>query len=252
MSVLGQSLNLLSSILTILLTCPNNNTLLCYSNEPLLTVYFHTQIAFHEADLARVVRDSGDVEKSAKLMQQALDLYHSTVDQSTHLGYSESHPKYASMLAVMGLIQRDLGQLEEAKKLLKRALRIQETILSQQNLMKAETICNLGTVLHRLGDRNRALESLSLALSMMKSVKYEHPITATISAAIARLLLGMGDVHSARASLEEALKIRMKCCSKIHPNVALYHKLIGEMMQEEVCRAVWMSNSHHFESCLRR
>ncbi len=33
-TMLGQSLNLLSSILTILLTCPNNNTLLCYSNEP--------------------------------------------------------------------------------------------------------------------------------------------------------------------------------------------------------------------------
>ncbi len=35
---MGQSLNLLSSILAILLTCPNNNTLLCYSNEPFLTV----------------------------------------------------------------------------------------------------------------------------------------------------------------------------------------------------------------------
>ncbi len=32
MSVLGQSLN--CSILTILLTCPNSNTLLCYSNDP--------------------------------------------------------------------------------------------------------------------------------------------------------------------------------------------------------------------------
>ncbi len=31
--------NLLSSILTILLTCPNNDTVLCYSNDPLLTVY---------------------------------------------------------------------------------------------------------------------------------------------------------------------------------------------------------------------
>ncbi len=33
-SVLGQLLDLLSSILTILLTCPNNDTLLCYSNNP--------------------------------------------------------------------------------------------------------------------------------------------------------------------------------------------------------------------------
>ncbi len=34
--------NLLSSILTILLTCPNNDTLLCYSNDPFLTmIYCH-------------------------------------------------------------------------------------------------------------------------------------------------------------------------------------------------------------------
>ncbi len=33
MSVLGQSLNLLSSILIILLICPNSNTLLCYSKS---------------------------------------------------------------------------------------------------------------------------------------------------------------------------------------------------------------------------
>ncbi len=39
MSVLGQSLNLLSSILAILLTCRNSDTLLCYSNDPFFTVY---------------------------------------------------------------------------------------------------------------------------------------------------------------------------------------------------------------------
>ncbi len=37
-SVLGQQLSLLSSILTILLTCPNNDTLLRYNNDPFLTV----------------------------------------------------------------------------------------------------------------------------------------------------------------------------------------------------------------------
>ncbi len=40
--VLGQSLNLLSSILTILLTCPNNDTLLCCSNDLFLTVLLVT------------------------------------------------------------------------------------------------------------------------------------------------------------------------------------------------------------------
>ncbi len=39
MSVLGRLLSVLSSILTILLTCLNSDTLLCYSNEPFLTVH---------------------------------------------------------------------------------------------------------------------------------------------------------------------------------------------------------------------
>ncbi len=34
-----QFLNLLSSILAILLTCPNSDTLLCYSNDPFSTMY---------------------------------------------------------------------------------------------------------------------------------------------------------------------------------------------------------------------
>ncbi len=35
---IGTIANLLSSILTILLTCPNNDTVLCYSNDSFLTV----------------------------------------------------------------------------------------------------------------------------------------------------------------------------------------------------------------------
>ncbi len=36
---IGTIANLLSSILTILLTFPNNDTLFCHGNDPLLTVY---------------------------------------------------------------------------------------------------------------------------------------------------------------------------------------------------------------------
>ncbi len=61
-SVLGQLLSLLSSILTILLTCPNGDTLLCYSNKPFLTVYgqelMRSWYRLSQADLssARVTR----------------------------------------------------------------------------------------------------------------------------------------------------------------------------------------------------
>ncbi len=67
MSVLGQSTNVLSSILTILLTCPNNNTLLCYSNDPFLTVYEFITLGqdwaggnLMPSPVGRQTRDSGE------------------------------------------------------------------------------------------------------------------------------------------------------------------------------------------------
>ncbi len=53
MSVLGQSLNLLSSILTILLTCPNSDTLVCYSNDPVYKGHLCDSIQKHVSVPAR-------------------------------------------------------------------------------------------------------------------------------------------------------------------------------------------------------
>ena len=187
------------------------------------------QLAFGNADLAKVLRDTGDIESSAQMMQDAIKLYLKTADETGNPGYTKTHPKYASMLAMIGLLYRELGDTWAAKKSLETALSIQQQILSQQSLMKAETMCNLGTVLHQLGKRNRALENLNSALMVMKEVQYQHPITATISCALARVLIDTNDLHSAQWSLEEALKIRTKCCGRIHPSNALYHKLLSEV-----------------------
>ncbi len=53
MSLLRLSLNLLRSILTILLTCPNSDTLLCYSNDHYyITVHVLTQLRHGNAALS--------------------------------------------------------------------------------------------------------------------------------------------------------------------------------------------------------
>ncbi len=49
-------LNLLRSILTILLTCPNSNTLLCYSNDPFLAVRLLMLMACFNQDHAWKVK----------------------------------------------------------------------------------------------------------------------------------------------------------------------------------------------------
>ena len=178
------------------------------------------------------------------MMQQALDRYTTTGHDSPGHGYTETHPKFASMLAVMGLLLRDHGRPREARSYLERALRIQERILGQQSLMKAETICSLGTVLHRLGQRRRAMESFDTALSTMRSVKQEHPVTATILTAVSRLLSDMGDFHSAGLSMDEALKIRLQCCGEAHPTIGLYHQLLADILIQTDRRAAAKEHLH--------
>ena len=172
------------------------------------------------------MRDSGSIEEAAQLMSSCIDTYLKSVDRSK---YTEVHPKYASMLAISGLMQRDLGDLSKARKSLDKALVIQKKIHSQQNLMKAETMCSLATVYHQLGDRHKAIGHLDSAMAIMKDICYTHPITATISCALARVLIDTGDLHSARSSLEEAIKIRTACCGHFHPSNALYHSLLVEV-----------------------
>lgn len=162
-------------------------------------------------------------------MSKSIDMYLKSVDKA---GGSEVHPKYASMLAISGLMQRDLGDLGKARKSLDKALLIQEKIHSQQNLMKAETMCSLATVYHQLGDRHKAIQHLDNAMAIMKLICYQHPITATISCALARVLIDTGDLHSARSSLEEAIKIRTACCGHFHPSNALYNTFLMKVKNE--------------------
>ena len=175
------------------------------------------------------MRDSGSIEEAAHLMSSCIDTYLKSVDRSK---YTEVHPKYASMLALSGLMQRDLSDLSKARKTLNKALMIQEKIHSQQSLMKAETMCSLATVYHQLGDRHKAIGHLDSAMAIMKDICYTHPITATISCALARVLMDTGDLHSARSSLEEAIKIRTACCGHFHPSNALYHSLLVEVQNQ--------------------
>ncbi len=60
MSVLGQLLNLLSSILTILLTCPNSDILLCYSNGPFTVITSHSKQSVELNELRQSV-DPGEI-----------------------------------------------------------------------------------------------------------------------------------------------------------------------------------------------
>lgn len=189
-----------------------------------------------EADIARVLRDTGELPLSGKTMEGAIRAYQEAKDG---LGYTDTHPKYASMLAIYGLILRDSNELDLAKTYLENALKIQERVLSQQNLMRVETLCNLGTVLHRMKQRPLAMAQLNQSLTMLKTLTSHHPMVATVSTAFGRLLIDLGERQSALLSIKDALKMRTEICGAVHPSIAYYHLLLAELDQTSV--------DHHFE-----
>lgn len=94
--------------------------------------------------------------------------------------------------------------------------------------MKAEIICNLGTMWHRQGNKRKSMELLSSSLEMLKAVNSAHPVKATVLAAIGYLLIDLGEIHSGSLSIEEALQSRLHACGHGHPNIALYHTWLLE------------------------
>ena len=161
-----------------------------------------------------MLRDTSDLQLSAKTMNNAINSYNAGSS-----GYTQQHPKYASMLAIHGLILRDLNELSNAESFLWKALDLQEKILSPHNLMKAETLCNLGTVQHRLGQETKALGSLESSLDMMNqlggTIGHMNPLKSTVLIALGRLLLDMDQVAEGRANFWEGFKIRLETCGGI-------------------------------------
>ena len=190
------------------------------------------------------------------MMQHALREYQQSTDTvSEDVSVSkwmleERNIKHVSMLVTMSQMLQDIRNLEEASGHLENALqRLRQSSLPH-NLLEAEALYTLGTVFHKLATQSttehspfvarlyvwyneyKAHKLLSTALDTMKKVCDNHPNTATILAAIGRLDLDSGNVHSAKLHLEEALDIQSKCCGSIHPNIALYHKLLAEVASQ--------------------
>ncbi len=137
------------------------------------------------------------------------------------------------MLAIYGLILRDMNELTASQQFLIDALDLQKQILSTHNLMKVETLCNLGTVQHRLQRKNKALDSLNGALDMMNvlgnNVGHFHPLRSTVLIALGRLLLDMEREMEGEACFKEGVDIRIESCGEFHPNVAAYYEFQGKL-----------------------
>ena len=156
--------------------------------------------------------------------------------------------EHVLMLVTMCQMLQDTGNLEEARTYLEDALLKLSQSSFPHNLVKAKTIYTYGTLFNKLATttalnpvaaylypwyyRYKARNLLNNARDIMRKVSNAHPNTATILAAIGRLDLDSGDLHSAKLCLEEALSIQTRCCGPVHPNIALYHQVLAEVANQ--------------------
>ena len=194
-----------------------------------------------------------------KMMQHALKIFKqlvNTVAEDNLMSIRElddNNIAYVSMLVTISQMLRDNGNFKEATEYLEDALHKVSQSSFPHNLLESRATCTLGTVFHKLAANTttadnpvvtlfnmlyrwyywyRAHNLMNTALEMMRKVSNAHPNTATILAAIGRLDLDSGDLHSAKLHLEEALDIQTKCCGSIHPNIGLYHQLLADVASQ--------------------
>ena len=149
--------------------------------------------------------------------------------------------EHLSMLVTISQILQDTGNLEEVRRYLENALQKVSQSSLPHNPVTAMTICSLGTLFNKLAAqttttlspvaahlypwyyRYKASKLLNNALDVMRKVCTNHPNTPTILAAIGRLDLDSGYIHSANLHLEEAIDM-FEQNAVDHPDNALYHQ----------------------------
>ena len=190
-----------------------------------------------------------------EMMQHALKEYQQSTDRVSkddsvtkpELEYRNT--EHLSMLVTISQMLEDTENLEEARGFLEDALQKLSQSYLPHNLVKAKSICSLGTVFNKLAAettttynpvaaihtwyyRYKARKQMNTALDIMRKVCNAHPNTATILAAIGRLDLDSGDLYSAKLHLEEAMDIQTKCCGSIHLKIVVYHQLLAEVASQ--------------------
>ena len=191
-----------------------------------------------------------------EMMQQSLKDYQQSIDRVskdnavTKRELEHLNTEHVLMLVTMSQMLQDTENLKEARAHLDNALDNLSKSSFPCNLVKAKTNYTYGTLFHKLAVqattalnpvathlypwyyRYKARKLLNNALDIMRKACDNHPNTATILAAIGRLDVDSGDLHSAKFHLEEALNIQTTCCGPVHPNIALYHQLLAEVASQ--------------------
>jgi len=222
-------------------------------------------------DLAKVVEDSGNIEKAIPLMEQAVALHRSLhgtdpypafAEALNDLGYlkeqkgdpqaartlfleslemkrrvfGEKHPEVAAGLANLAIVANDEGDLARAEALDRQALAMRRELLGDNHPDVADTLNNLAFVQSDRGDFKGAASSERESLEIYRHLfPGDHPEVARIANRLGLWLTQQGAYAEAERELTNALEMRKRLLGPDHPDVAssLTHLAILEVAKHE-------------------
>jgi tetratricopeptide (TPR) repeat protein len=227
-------------------------------------------------DLAKVVEQSGDIDKAIPLMERAVSLHRSLhgtdpypafAEAVNDLGYlkeqqgdhraaqalfmealqmkrrlfGEKHPEVAAGLANLGIVANDEGDFARAEMLYRQALAMQRELLGENHPDVADTLNNLAFVQADRGDLPGAVSSEREALQIYRHLfPGDHPEVARIANRLGLWLIREGAYPEADTELTGALAMRERLLGPDHPDVAssLTHLAILQVARHEFAAAL--------------
>ena len=140
-------------------------------------------------------------------------------------------PAEATLRIGIGNFHYEMGGLEHwrvARAMFEWALEINEEVCGETHPLTAESLNNLATLHHKMGEYSKALPLYERALAILEEVCGKtHPLTATSLTDLGNLHREMGEYAKALPLLELGLAINEVVCGETHPQPATAWNLSG-------------------------
>ncbi|MBV8405650.1 MAG: toll/interleukin-1 receptor domain-containing protein [Gammaproteobacteria bacterium] len=172
-------------------------------------------------DLAKVVEESGDIQKAIPLMERVVALHRG-------LHGSEPYPAFAEAVNDLGYLEEQKGNHAAAEALMVEALNMKRKLFGDKHPEVAAGLANLGLLANDEGQLARAEDLYRQALAMDRELLGEvHPDVADTLNNIAFVQADRGDLKGAISSERESLKIYRQLFPGDHPEVARIANRLG-------------------------